>query len=92
MVLRALASPLPIVWVTADAAYGQERRLRRMLEKATVGNVLAVPKSEPVPRFGRIGHLFSQAPDEAWERRSCGDGARGPRAYNWVTPAPGDQD
>ncbi|WP_329253825.1 hypothetical protein [Streptomyces canus] len=32
MVLRALASPLPIAWVTADAAYGQEWRFRRTLE------------------------------------------------------------
>lgn len=84
MVLRALVSPLPIAWVTADAAYGQEWRFRRMLEEAAVGYVLAVPKSQPVPRFGRIDHLFSQAPDEAWEQRSCGDGAKGPRVYHWA--------
>lgn len=29
MVLRAIASPLPIAWATADSAYGQEWRLRR---------------------------------------------------------------
>ncbi|WP_405880259.1 MULTISPECIES: IS701 family transposase [unclassified Streptomyces] len=84
MVLRALASPLPIAWVTADAAYGQEWRFRRMLEEAAVGYVLAVPKSQPVPRFGRIDYLFGQAPDEAWEPRSCGDGAKGPRVYDWA--------
>lgn len=84
VVLRALASPLPIAWVTADAAYGQEWRFRRMLEEAAVGYVLAVPKSQPVPRFGRIDYLFSQAPDEAWEQRSCGDGAKGPRVYDWA--------
>lgn len=32
IVRRALASPLPIAWVTADAAYGQDNRFRRMLE------------------------------------------------------------
>ncbi len=84
MVLRALASPLPIAWVTADAAYGQEWRFRRMLEEAAVGYVLAVPKSQPVPRFGRIDYLFGQAPDEAWEQRSCGAGAKGPRVYDWA--------
>lgn len=36
MVLRALASPLPIAWVTADAAYGQEWRFRRTLEETAV--------------------------------------------------------
>ncbi|MGX1549546.1 IS701 family transposase [Streptomyces adustus] len=84
MVLRAIASPLPIAWVTADSAYGQEWRLRRMLEETGLGYVLAVPKSQQVPHFGRIDHLFSQAPDEAWERRSCGDGAKGPRVYHWA--------
>ncbi|PIB12302.1 transposase [Streptomyces sp. HG99] len=84
MVLRANASPLPIAWVTADAAYGQEWRLRHMLEETGLGYVLAVPKSQQVPQFGRIEHLFSQAPDEAWERHSCGDGAKGPRVYYWA--------
>ncbi|MEW2080145.1 IS701 family transposase [Streptomyces sp. NPDC013433] len=84
MVLRALASPLPIAWVTADAAYGQEWRFRRMLEETAIGYVLAVPKSQQVPHFGRIDHLFTQAPDEAWEKRSCGDGAKGPRVYHWA--------
>lgn len=45
MVRRALTSPLPIAWVTADAAYGQEGRFRRLLEQSGLGNVLAVPKS-----------------------------------------------
>ncbi|MEU2867366.1 IS701 family transposase [Streptomyces mirabilis] len=84
MVLRAIASPLPITWVTADSAYGQEWRLRRMLEETGLGYVLAVPKSQQVPHFGRIDHLFSLAPDQAWERRSCGDGAKGPRVYHWA--------
>ncbi|MFD8079953.1 IS701 family transposase, partial [Streptomyces sp. NPDC059718] len=84
MVVRALASPLPVAWVTADAAYGQEWRFRRLLEEAAVGYVLAVPKSQHVPRFGRIDYLFTQAPQEAWEKRSCGNGAKGPRVYHWA--------
>ncbi|WTD79618.1 IS701 family transposase [Streptomyces sp. NBC_01635] len=84
MIQRALASPLPIAWVTADSAYGQEWRLRRMLEEAGVGYVLAVPKSQSVPALGRIDLVIAQAPDEAWERHSCGDGAKGPRVYDWA--------
>ncbi|WP_406376974.1 IS701 family transposase [Streptomyces sp. NBC_00647] len=84
MVLRAIASPLPIAWVTADSAYGQEWRFRRLLEETAIGYVLVVPKSQQVPHFGRIDHLFSQAPGGAWERRSCGDGAKGPRLYHWA--------
>ncbi|MED7828739.1 hypothetical protein ACFQ0G_48395 [Streptomyces chiangmaiensis] len=40
-------------------------RFRRLLEETGIGYVLAVPKSQQVPRFGRIDHLFTQAPDEA---------------------------
>jgi SRSO17 transposase len=84
IITRALASPLPIAWVTADSAYGQEWRLRRMLEEAGVGYVLAVPKSQHVHAVGRIDFAIAQAPDDAWERHSCGPGAKGPRVYDWA--------
>jgi SRSO17 transposase len=84
MVLRALASPLPIAWVTTDSAYGQESRFRRMLEQSGVGYVLAVPKSQFAVGCPRIDGLFAQAPGEAWEEMSCGDGAKGPRVYHWA--------
>ena len=85
MVLRALASPLPIAWVTADSAYGQESRFRRLLEQSGVGYVLlAVPKFQFTVGCPRIEGLFAQAPAEAWEKISCGDGARSPRLYSWA--------
>jgi SRSO17 transposase len=84
IVLRCLASPLPITWVTADAAYGQESRFRRMLEQSGVGYVLAVPKSQFTVGCPRIDGLFAQAPAEAWEKISCGNGAKGPRVYHWA--------
>ncbi|MFJ8159214.1 IS701 family transposase, partial [Streptomyces sp. NPDC094468] len=87
MVQRALESALPIAWVTADAAYGQEWHFRRTLEEAGVGYVLAVPKSQQVKSPAgswRIDHVLTGAPPEAWERISCGDGAKGPRVYDWA--------
>ncbi|MEU1307259.1 IS701 family transposase [Streptomyces shenzhenensis] len=84
MVLRALASPLPVTWVTADAAYGQDNRFRRLVEQSGAGYVLAVPKSRFSVGCSRIEWLFAQAPDEAWEKISCGDGAKGPRVYHWA--------
>ncbi|GAA3476048.1 hypothetical protein GCM10018966_005750 [Streptomyces yanii] len=84
MVLRALGSPLPITWVTADSAYGQESRFRRLLEQSGVGYVLAVPKSQFTVGCPRIEGLFAQAPDEAWEKISCGNGAKGERFYDWA--------
>ncbi|MFI1259175.1 hypothetical protein ACH4U6_36335 [Streptomyces netropsis] len=59
--------------------------MRRTLEEAGVGYVLAVPKSQQLHApFGRIDHAIAQAPEEAWERLSCGDGAKGPRVYDWA--------
>ncbi|MFD0035420.1 IS701 family transposase [Streptomyces sp. NPDC127172] len=84
IVRRVLASPLPIAWVTADAAYGQDNRFRRMLETSGVGYVLAVPKSQYSLAGPRIDDVFEQAPDQAWERRSCGAGAKGQREYDWA--------
>ncbi|WP_412775252.1 IS701 family transposase [Streptomyces violaceus] len=84
IVRKALSSPLPIAWVTADAAYGQDNRFRRMLETSGVGYVLAVPKSQFSLAGPRIDMVFAQAPDQAWERRSCGPGAKGQREYDWA--------
>lgn len=44
---------------------------------------MAVPKSQQV-HGSRIEHLIGQAPGEAWQRLSCGDGAKGPRLYDWA--------
>ncbi|MEU2131301.1 transposase [Streptomyces sp. NPDC018352] len=87
MVRRALDSALPIALVTADAAYGQEWQLRRMLEEAGVGYVLAVPRSQQVTSPAgswHMDHVLTGAPAEAWERIFCGNGAKGPRVYDWA--------
>jgi SRSO17 transposase len=87
LVARAVASDLPIAWVTADSLYGQEWRFRRMLEETGVGYVLAVPKSQQIKSLAgiwRIDQLITEAPDDAWQRLSCGDGAKGPRVYDWA--------
>ncbi|CAM5326287.1 transposase [Streptomyces olivaceoviridis] len=85
MILRALASPLPIAWVTGDCAYGQEWRMRT-LEEAGLGYVLAAPKSQQLSApFGRIDQAIADAPEKAWERHSCGDGAKA-RAFTAGLP------
>lgn len=58
-----------------------------MLEEADVGYVLAVPKSQQVKSPAgswRIDRVLTGAPAEAWERISCGNGAKGPRVYDWA--------
>lgn len=83
IILRALASPLPIGWVTADSAYGQDSHFRCFLEDHQLSYVVAVPKSQQV-HGPRIDHLISQAPPEAWQRLSAGSGAKGERFYDWA--------
>ncbi len=78
---------MPARWIAADEAYGQDYRFRRAIEQLGVGYVLAVPKSQQVRAFGTvrwIDELIGMAPQTAWERVSCGDGAKGPRVYDWV--------
>ncbi|MEY9877947.1 SRSO17 transposase [Streptacidiphilus sp. MAP12-33] len=92
MLKRAVAAGVPFGWVTADELYGQVGRIRLWLEEHDIPQVLAVPKSQMVMTmefFGqaRAHELVSGLPDEAWTRLSCGDGAHGPREYDW-TAAP----
>nr|WP_258017712.1 hypothetical protein [Streptomyces noursei] len=43
-----------------------------------------MPKSPHVHALGRIDFAIAQAPDDAWERHSCGNDAKGPRGYDWA--------
>ena len=73
--------------MTPDALYGRDWRFRRMLEEAGLGYVVAVPRSQPIKSLAgcwRIVQLIGDAPDNAWERLSCRDGAKGPRFYDWA--------
>jgi SRSO17 transposase len=84
---RLVEAEVPARWIAADEAYGQDYRFRRGVEQLGLGYVLAVPKSQQVRAFGarrRIDELIGLAPAQAWERASCGDGAKGPRVYDWV--------
>lgn len=87
LVRRCLAAGLPASWVTADEAYGQDWTFRRMLEQHGIGYVVAVPKSQQIKSLAgmwRIDQLIDEAPDDAWQTLSCGDGAKGPRVYDWA--------
>ncbi|WP_408645980.1 transposase [Streptomyces odonnellii] len=85
MVVRALASPLPIAWVTADSAYGQERRFRRMLEEVGVGYVLAVPKSQHVTAWAAS---TSPSPRHPTRCRNATPAATAQRAHASTTGQP----
>lgn len=89
MLQRAVASGIPFGWVTADEVYGQTSRIRLWLEEHDIPHVLAVPKSQMVMTMEFFGQarahaLVSQLPHDARKPLSCGDGAHGPRVYDWA--------
>jgi SRSO17 transposase len=87
MLGRALDAGMPASWVTADEAYGKEGSFRKWLEQRRVSYVVAVPKSQAVAGDAgrsRADVLTADAPGQAWKRRSCGNGSKGPRVYDWA--------
>jgi len=87
MLQRAVSHPLPFKWVTGDSIYGGDRTLRLWLEENRYWFVLAVSKAEPVWsdfQQQRVDERAVALPPQAWQRLSCGDGAKGPREYDWA--------
>jgi SRSO17 transposase len=94
MLERALDAGVPAGWVAGDEVYGGDRRLRVWLEERGVAHVLAVKCSEPVwaatargPAQVKAEELVAATPRDAWVRLSAGDGAKGPRLYDWTRVA-----
>src|SRR5262244_1855727 len=86
MIERALAAGVPCKWLTGDEVYGNDRRLRVWLEEQDLFHVLAVSSGQHVWigwQQVRIKGLLKQIPDDAWQVVSAGDGAKGPRLYEW---------
>jgi SRSO17 transposase len=83
MLTRALAAGVPCAWVTGDSGYGADHRLRRPIERHGRGYVLAVTSAQ---RLGLkpVEDWLEDVPAKAWRRLSAGEGAKGPRFYDWV--------
>lgn len=87
MIERAVAAGIPFGWVTADEAYGDNGPLRAFLEQEQIAYVLAVSRDHVVTtRAGRrrADDMAARVPRGAWQRLSCGDGAKGDRRYDWA--------
>jgi SRSO17 transposase len=94
MLERALDAGVPASWATGDEVYGGDRRLRVWLEERDVAHVLAVKRTEPLwaatdrgPAQVKAEALAAALPAGAWRRLSAGDGAKGPRRYDWARVA-----
>jgi SRSO17 transposase len=91
MVERAHAAGVPFAWVTGDEVYGGDRRLRLWLEEHGLAHLLAIKATEPLwvatdrgPAQVSAAALVAGVPATAWEQHSAGDGAKGPRRYDWA--------
>jgi SRSO17 transposase len=94
MLARAMAAGVPAGWVTADEVYGGDARLRGWLEEHRVSYVLAIKATQPLwaateqgPAEVPARELVARLPARAWRRLSAGDGAKGPRVYDWARVA-----
>ena len=91
MLERAVNSDIPFGWFTADEVYGSDRKLRLWLERQEIPHVMPAKRNEKLwaltdkgPRQVRADRLAAQVDDADWIRCSAGDGAKGPRVYDWA--------
>ncbi len=83
MLERARAAGVPFSWVIGDSVYGADHTIRRWAERHRRGYVLAVTSGQ---RLGLrpVTAWIKGLPKRAWQRLSTGDGAKGPRLYDWA--------
>lgn len=87
MLQHAFDQGVPAAWVTGDSVYGDNRSLRLWLEEHHHAHVLAVSGKAYVWRAGRqqqVKTILAALEAEGWCRLSAGDGAKGPRWYDWT--------
>ncbi len=88
LIERALDAGVPAGWITADEVYGANPGLARCLEERGIGYVLAIAGHRRLPVDAATARTAAQItadlPRSAWQVRSPGTGARGPRRYAWA--------
>jgi SRSO17 transposase len=91
MLDRALAAGVPFRYFTADSGYGRDPALRTRCHATALSYVLAVPVDlplvEPAGAPTRPDRVRATVPKTVWERRSCGNGTKDARYYDWVAVA-----
>lgn len=91
LIASALDAGTPCAWVLADALYGSDSRLRRMLEARGQPYVLAVRSNQMLRMLTADGllqtdpaQLADGVPAEAWKTHAAGEGSKGIRLYDWA--------
>jgi SRSO17 transposase len=83
MLERARVAGVPFAWVAGDSVYGADHAIRRWAERHRRGYVLTVTSGQRLG-FRPVTAWIADLPADAWRRLSAGDGAKGPRLYDWA--------
>ena len=87
---RLVAAGVPARWAAFDEVYGRSEELRKKAARAGLAYVAIVPRDYQVTMPSGTAIRADQAVGEAvFERRSCGNGSKGPRYSDWAMTATG---
>jgi SRSO17 transposase len=89
----ALTAKVPFAWITMDGGYGQYPQVRNWCAARSLPYVVATCSALPLTQISvapgtfaitRADDLLSRLADTDWQRRSCGEGSKGGRYYDWA--------
>ena len=84
-VKRVMTSGIRVLWAAADEVYGRCGEFRDALRALSLAYVVIVPCSQVVVLAKDKSIRAEQAVrDAVFERRSCGNGEKGPRYADWA--------
>jgi SRSO17 transposase len=87
---RARAAGLAFAWIAGESVYGADRTIRRWAQAYGLVDVLAVTTGQRLamrPVAAWFADQLAARPEDAapvWQRLSAGEGAQGPRLYDWA--------
>jgi SRSO17 transposase len=85
---EAIDAEVPFGWVAMDGGYGQYATVRHWCRDRSLRYVVAVPCAlmlvDTAGQGIRADQLLTTLKHLHWERRSCGEGAKGQRFYDWA--------
>jgi len=90
-VRRLMAAGIRAMWAAADEVYGRSGEFRAALRSLSLAYVVIVPCSQPVALAkDKVIRADQAVRDAVFERRSCGNGTKGPRYGDWALVATAD--
>jgi SRSO17 transposase len=90
---EALTAQVPFRWVTMDGGYGQYPQVRNWMAARSLQYVVATSAALPLTQVSvipgtiaitRADDLLPRVAEGEWQRRSCGEGSKGQRFYDWA--------